>query len=368
LSQTVRFGGRGFQNLTVTGRHRPQRCRQTDQTAGEAAAHVQADSLEEAKGRCSRVTAAFELPVHRKGITPTFPMKFYLIPALGIWAALASAAFSQSTETRQDESARSATTAARIIGTIPDGTPPPPTPPRPQYQIDERDVLATTSHQQGGRTITMRQIIPIDLPSPPTPHAAQPEEVAALKERLAAYRAEHPKAVMLFLGATVFRFENSPPRTLVRYWPKGGGGTITFWSSADFALIAGGITAFADATGQTHHLFMAWGDSDGDHLNELRASRRLGNETPAPPDFPPGKTSFQIIGGAPAPDVLIPIQTLHDLYHSEFGRLKAAYEGRERARIAREEYLKANPPQPKDITLNYWRTEEPAPNEKGEPK
>jgi hypothetical protein len=36
-------------------------------------------------------------------------------------------------------------------------------------------------------------------------------------------------------------------------------------------------------------------------------------------------------------------------------------EGRECARIEREAYLKANPPQPKDITLNYWRVEKPAP-------
>jgi hypothetical protein len=38
------------------------------------------------------------------------------------------------------------------------------------------------------------------------------------------------------------------------------------------------------------------------------------------------------------------IQSLHDLYNNEYARLKTAYEGRERARIEREAYLKANPP------------------------
>ena len=58
---------------------------------------------------------------------------------------------------------------------------------------------------------------------------------------------------------------------------------------------------------------------------------------------------------------MVSIQSLHDLYNSEYARLKTALEGRERARIEREAYLKANPPQPKDIVLNFWRTEKPAP-------
>ena len=49
----VHFGGQGLQNPGESGRHRPQRCCQTDQMAGEAAAHVQAaTSGETAKGRC----------------------------------------------------------------------------------------------------------------------------------------------------------------------------------------------------------------------------------------------------------------------------------------------------------------------------
>jgi hypothetical protein len=62
---------------------------------------------------------------------------------------------------------------------------------------------------------------------------------------------------------------------------------------------------------------------------------------------------------------LVVIQSLHDVYNRELERLRTAYEGRERARIEREEYLKPNPPQPKDITLNFWRTEKPVANGKG---
>ena len=94
----------------------------------------------------------------------------------------------------------------------------------------------------------------------------------------------------------------------------------------------------------------------------IRAAHGREYHAPNIPAFPDGPTTFTIVGEQPAdPSVLVPIQSLHDLYNSEYARLKTALEGRERARIEREAYLKANPPQPKDITLNFWRTEKPAP-------
>ena len=71
---------------------------------------------------------------------------------------------------------------------------------------------------------------------------------------------------------------------------------------------------------------------------------------------------FRSVGTPPAdPSVLVPIQSLHDLYNSEFQRLKTAYDGRERARLQREADLKAYPPQPENIVLSYWTTDEPKP-------
>ncbi|MCX6867035.1 MAG: hypothetical protein NTV46_12610, partial [Verrucomicrobia bacterium] len=61
------------------------------------------------------------------------------------------------------------TATARIIGNIPDGTPPPPQPPKPKFIVPARDILATTTQQQGGRTITLNRIKPIALPPPPEP-------------------------------------------------------------------------------------------------------------------------------------------------------------------------------------------------------
>lgn len=260
-----------------------------------------------------------------------------------------------------------APTAARIIGNIPDGTPPPPAPPKPEFIVPAKDILDTTTHEQEGRTITIRQIKPIALPPPPPPAETTVAEAdAEFSQRLAEYREAHPKNELLFLGATVFRSKDSPPRTLVRYWPAGTGESVTFWSSADFALIAGAIQSFVDSAGETHSMIMGWGNVDIDRMSELRAAKGLEYDAPDMPDFPEGKATYQIVGNQPTAEELVAIQSLHDLYNSEFERLKTAYEGREKARIQREAELKANPPKPQDITLNYWRTEKPASEGKGE--
>ena len=269
-------------------------------------------------------------------------------------------AFSQEDDIPSASKSKPVPNAARILGSIPDGTPPPPEPPKPKFIVPAKDVLESKSVEQGGRTITVRKINPIALPPPPPPpppvEPLSPEAEAAFRERIAKYRESHPRTKMAFLSATVFRSKDSPPRTLVRCWPEGKRQTVTYWSSADFGLISG-IHAFADATGTTHSMLMGWGYADLESMSNLRAARLKAYGATAPPTFPEGKATFEIIGEPLAAEDLAPIQALHDLYNNEYARLKSAFEGRERARLAQEAYLKANPPQPKNITLNYWRTE-----------
>jgi hypothetical protein len=293
-----------------------------------------------------------------------------LIPLLLAAATLAHSQDEVSSVSSEFETAPATITTARILGEIPDGTPPPPAPPKPEYRVAAEDILSTTTHEQGGRTITIREIKPIALPPPPPPaEVVVSEPDAEFSQRLAEYRETHPKNELLFLGATVFRSKGSPPRTLVRWWPQGGTGTITFWSSADFALIAGGINSFADTAGDTHHMLMGWGNVDIDRMAELHTANGQEYDAPELPEFPDGNAAFEITDDTePTAEEMAVIQSLHDIYNSELARLRTAYDGRERARIEREEYLKANPPQPKDITLNFWRTEKPANSGKGESK
>jgi len=215
----------------------------------------------------------------------------------------------------------------------------------------------TSSKQKtGGRTVTIREIKPIDRPPPPPlPEPTAFEADPAFAESVVEYHETHPGNELLFMGATVYRSKDSPPRTLVRYWPQIGRESVSFWSSADFALIAGGIKPFADSAGETHHLIMGWGNVEIEQLSNLRATAGIEYEAPEIPEFPAGPATFKILGGTASTESLIRIQSLHDLFNNNLAELTTAYQGREQARLNREAYLKAHPPQPKDITLNFWR-------------
>ena len=84
---------------------------------------------------------------------------------LAVWAS-SSPVHSEDMKDPHPEETAVAPTTARILGSIPDGTPPPPEPPKPKFIVPTKDVLETKSVEQGGRTITLRKINPIALPPP----------------------------------------------------------------------------------------------------------------------------------------------------------------------------------------------------------
>lgn len=279
--------------------------------------------------------------------------------------ALAASVRSQEEENAVPQDGSTLPATARIMGDLADGTPPPPAVPKPAFVVPPKDILATTTHQQGGRTITIQKIKPIALPPPPEPDP-KPEtpDPTALQESPAEPGVPQPKWDFLIFGATVFRFKDSPPRTLVNYWTNKNG-NVSFWSSADFGLLSG-FSDFVAANGDTYSLFMAWSYEDIDRITDLYASKDRPYEGLVIPAFPDAKATFTLTGQPPAdPEVLVPIQALHDIYNNEFARLKAANDGRERARIQREAELKANPSRPKNLTLNYWSIDTPAPAKGG---
>jgi hypothetical protein len=252
--------------------------------------------------------------------------------------------------------------SAVLLNPIPDGTPAPEPAPVPEYEVKPADVLESRSIEQDGRTITIQEIKPIDLPPPPEENHSPLAPIATpdFAQRLAEFRAQRKAINTLHLSAKVYRSPGNPPRSLVTCWPGGIQVSFTFWSSADFSLIAGGIQSFADTTGQTHHLFMSWGNVEQAREQAAAIRRGVHYTPPNPPAFPNGPATFQVVGESPAPEALVPIQSLHDLYNQKQAELHAAYQGREHARLQKEEELRLNPPQPQDITLNFWRTEKPA--------
>ena len=242
---------------------------------------------------------------------PALPrMQTLLLPIW--WLANAGLALSQNAEP-------SAPRQAEILGEIPDGTPAV-TPPEPEpYVVQPEDILETTVTHTGDRTITVHEIKPIPLPPPADPAPApSPEALSAFQQRLA-QRQAIPRPQRLHLSATVYRSATSGPRTQLRVW-TGAAHPLTLWSSADFALISG-IQNFTDAQGGTHHLFLGWGSTDLDQLRQRRASGRS-----TPPE--PGRRLRRRI---------VP------------------------ARLQAEGAAKHAPPPEQDVTIHFWRTEDPLP-------
>ena len=259
-----------------------------------------------------------------------------------------------------------ADSGARILGKIPDGTPPPPQPPKPKFEVASKDILQSAAYQQGGRTVTIQKIQPLALPPPPIP--VKPVTVELDEEtsrRFDEYRKAHPATRFLMLGATVFHFNDSPPRTLVRYWPPGKGKSVAFWSSVDFALIAGGIQSFADGAGRNNVMWIGWGNAKMGTRFDLQKGPNNRYGAPPLPEFASGPATFEDVGDQLTAEEVAPIQAIHDLYNKNYEQLKSAYEGRERSRLEHEAWVAANPQQPKDITLNYWRTKTPPNPQKG---
>lgn len=254
-----------------------------------------------------------------------------------------SAAFSQDK--------KATPTTARVIGDLPDGTPP--EPPKPAFIVAAQDVLDTEVHQQGGRKITIQEINPIALPPPPEAEPPADRTDPAVQARLAAFREKCPKNELIRIGATVYHLADSTTRTLITYWPNTDEQPVTLWSSADFSLLWG-FASFVGSDGKTRNLMMTWSNLRADSTKRLLA--RLGKPSTAPkiPELPAGKATFVIASGNLTAEALASIQSLHDLYNNEHDRLLTAYQGRERASLAREAELKAHPPKPKDIVLNYW--------------
>ncbi len=256
---------------------------------------------------------------------------------------------------------------AHIPYKIPDGTPPPPAPAKPVWVVPAADVVVEKTHFQGGRTITIREIKPIPLPPPPAPaEPVAPVEVTEeFRARMAEYRAKHPRQKMLALGATVYRLADGTTRSLVRAsWGEGKQAPVLFWSSGDFSLFSG-IRAFTDKQGQTHALFLAWSQHDTARIAKWVAATGREYKPPVIPSLPSDKSVYAIHEGEPAGGLLEALDSLHEILDHDGPELRRAYEGRARAATEREEYLKAHPPQPEDITLNFWRVEKPAGNGKG---
>jgi hypothetical protein len=233
-----------------------------------------------------------------------------------------------------------------IDGILSDGTPPPPPPPK---VLHEFKVISTAEIPLEQRKMIVRRVENPGFPdpTPPAPAVINPATVAAFKNSPAYldWQEKQTHTTSLFLSASVVDHR----ATLLRWWEDGK--EYQAWSNLDFKY----LTGFASfSKGDRHFVtFMGVGDV---------SSAALRNESTfqIPSDLPTGAPDFRMVQGAAGEsEGYNAIVALHELYATDGERLRVAYELRVARQKEAEAELRANPPIPKDIVLNFWKVEPP---------
>lgn len=216
--------------------------------------------------------------------------------------------------------------------------------------IDPSQIVDSTTYDLGDRLLTVQEVTEEVLPTPPPPPTEAPPtlNIAAPRNHISNARIMR----ILLLGATIYRSQGHSPYSLVTYHPLGSTVTVTFWSSADWSLLAN-IGTFSGPDGTIWELSLAYGIEDMDRRPAMLAKLGITYHAPQIPPFADGRAYFQIQTGEASAEQLLPIELLHSKYNSEYQQLKLAATAREAAESARAAEIQANPPVPEDIVVRY---------------
>jgi len=203
------------------------------------------------------------------------------------------------------------------------------------------------------------------LPDPPPPLPALPSDDPAVVARLAELSKQYAGTQLVFLSAEV----HDHNRTFLTIYPNGKhDGAVTAWSNLDFNHFSGFSTfRVKDGIDGTPHdiaLLMGIGNADKQRMGRL--AKRSGRDDDVPkipeiPDLAAGGPSFIVVEGDAGSPAMDTMEQIHDLYRKEGSRMEAAHRARQQARAKRKAYLLANPPKPKDVTIQFWKRNNPSP-------
>ncbi|WP_367872870.1 hypothetical protein [Luteolibacter sp. Populi] len=264
-----------------------------------------------------------------------------------------------------------------IVGPIADGSPVPAIepPPQPDFVVEStitRSVFVEKAPEMAGLpsvkgriNVTLNRVEDPRLPNPPPPPPLPPldPDDPVVQARLAEMRENYKRTELVFVSAQVYDHACS----LVRWYPNGQPRSImSAWSNIDFNHFSGFAACQikgVDGEIRTYGFLMGTGNCDTTRLEQLAAQRGLDYEPPDIPALPPladGPAFVLAEGDSSNQEAMRIIDDMHELYRVEGLRMAQAYEGRTRAQVERLAFLLANPPQPKDVTIHYWKRERPA--------
>lgn len=217
----------------------------------------------------------------------------------------------------------------------------------------------------GTINVTVQMVEDPQLIDPHPPLPALPPDDPAVVARLAELSEQYAGTQLVFLSAEV----HDHNRTLLTIYPYGKhDGAVTAWSNLDFNHFSGFSTfRVKDGLDGTLHdiaLLMGIGNTDLQRQEELAKNSGVEHDAPKIPELPDlaeGGPTFTLVEGDAKSPAMDTLEQIHDLYRNEGERMEAAYHAREKTQAERRAYLLANPPKPKDVTIRFWKMNNPSP-------
>ncbi len=208
---------------------------------------------------------------------------------------------------------------------------------------DPAKIIQSTTYDLGERLLTVQELTKEAMPMPPAPALVTKAPAPAVRPPF-----RFQRNASISLAADIYKRAIQPTRSLITYRLPAQQEIITFWSSADWSLVAsiGKLTAANGTIWQLHCIPSVY------DLNR-KTFRQQVMKAPTIPDMPAGASTWQIVSGNPTPEQMAPIALFHDYYDAHLAELQA----NQQARLAEHQRLVAdalaNPPEKKDITVQY---------------
>ena len=241
---------------------------------------------------------------------------------------------------------------------------------KPDFQIQSTQVklvdvveappMAGLPPVEGTIQLKVHSVADPGLPEPARSVASQPEQAdfsdnPEFLERLAQLAEEQQQNRFAFVSATVY----DRSRTRLTCHPSGDGHTaVTAWSNIDFnhfRSIGRFEVSDADDKTRSYQLMLGIGNQDSRQQRAWRAARQTELNMPQMPALPTGAPAFVIVTENPDPASVQLLEDMHALYRDEGTRMAADVAASEKANQQKKAYLRANPPQPKDVTVHFWK-------------
>jgi len=150
--------------------------------------------------------------------------------------------------------------------------------------------------------------------------------------------------------------------TLLRIFPHdGGGAAVVAWSNIDFNVFEGWSSyriRKADGTFQEQGLLLGLANLESSRLQQLAIQAGRIDIPPLPQglqELAVAGPAFQVLEGNQGSAAMEILQQLHELYRREGERMKQVLLSKREAESERQANVSANPPNPPDVTIRYWK-------------